>query len=321
MLISVIVPVYNVELYLKECVESIVNQNNAQFEILLIDDGSTDNSGILCDQLAGEYSCISVIHQKNGGLSVARNKGIQEAKGDYLLFVDSDDILLGEDALSEIAKSIDRIHPDLLMILPREYNEDFSTVLVEHRSCAWKDNIVYSSKEIIDQLYRENGIYITMAQTKVISREYCIKNNLFFTEGIYHEDDEWIAKVLLTNPQIAFLLKALYGYRHRGNSIVSALDQKKTRKKASNKMDIAIKILKDDRAAQYPHMMDYFVSYYLGSYAQFFKINEMNDVCEIPFIYFRYSKNRKIKLFFIINKIFGYAFSRKLLKCILSNLR
>lgn len=321
MLISVIVPVYNVEIYLKECVESIINQNNMQFEILLIDDGSTDNSGILCDQLAGEYPCIKVIHQKNGGLSSARNKGIQEAKGDYLLFVDSDDILLEEDALSEISKSIDRINPDLLMILPREYNEDFSTVVVEHQPFMWKENMVYFSKEIMNQLYQENGIYITMAQTKVIAREYCIKNNLFFTEGIYHEDDEWIAKVLLTNPRIAFLSKALYGYRHRRASIISTLDQKKIKKKARDKMDIAIKVLKNNKTVQYPYMMDYFVSYYLGGYAQFFKLNEINDVSEIPFLYFRYSKNRKIKLLFLINKVLGYTISRKLLECILSNLR
>ena len=90
-LISVIVPVYNVEKYLPECVESIISQTYGNLEIILVDDGSTDRSGKICDEFAEKDSRIVVIHQKNSGVSAARNRGLDVCKGDYISFVDSDD--------------------------------------------------------------------------------------------------------------------------------------------------------------------------------------------------------------------------------------
>ena len=92
-LISVIVPVYNVEPYLRRCVESILHQTYQNLEVLLVDDGSTDASGIICDEYAAIDDRVTVIHQKNGGLSAARNMGTDRARGEYLCFVDSDDLL------------------------------------------------------------------------------------------------------------------------------------------------------------------------------------------------------------------------------------
>ena len=92
-MVSVVVPVYNVSKYLADCMRSILAQNISDMEVILIDDGSTDNSGTLCDRYAAEYSCGKVIHQENAGLSAARNTGIEAAKGDFITFVDSDDML------------------------------------------------------------------------------------------------------------------------------------------------------------------------------------------------------------------------------------
>ena len=92
-LVSIIVPVFNVENYLKECVDSILRQDYADIEILLIDDGSTDNSGKLCDEYAQNYSAITAYHKQNGGLSSARNYGMYKAKGEYYCFIDSDDYI------------------------------------------------------------------------------------------------------------------------------------------------------------------------------------------------------------------------------------
>ena len=93
-LISVIIPVYKVEKYINRCVESVLVQNYHNIEVILVDDGSPDNCGIICDKYAETDSRIKVIHKKNGGLSDARNKGVKKACGDYLLFVDSDDYVL-----------------------------------------------------------------------------------------------------------------------------------------------------------------------------------------------------------------------------------
>ena len=92
-MVSIIVPVYNVEEYLRECVDSILNQTYSDVEVILVDDGSTDQSGNICDEYAKMDSRIKVIHKKNGGVSAARNTGIGEASGEYLMFVDSDDAI------------------------------------------------------------------------------------------------------------------------------------------------------------------------------------------------------------------------------------
>ena len=92
-LISVIVPVYNVERYLRRCVGSILHQTDRNLEVLLVDDGSTDASGAICDEYAAQEERVTAVHQKNGGLSAARNAGLERAQGTYLCFVDSDDFL------------------------------------------------------------------------------------------------------------------------------------------------------------------------------------------------------------------------------------
>jgi glycosyltransferase involved in cell wall biosynthesis len=99
---SIVVPVYNVENYLAQCVDSIVSQKFDSYECILVDDGSTDSSGEMCDAFASAYASVRVIHKENGGLSSARNAGIKEANGDYLIFVDSDDFIMTDTFLSSL---------------------------------------------------------------------------------------------------------------------------------------------------------------------------------------------------------------------------
>ena len=104
MLFSIILPIYNVENYLCECVDSILNQTYKDYEIILVDDGSKDKSPHICDELAHKYDCIKVIHKKNGGLSDARNAGTKEAIGKYIVYIDSDDYILDKEFLSKLAQ-------------------------------------------------------------------------------------------------------------------------------------------------------------------------------------------------------------------------
>ena len=108
---SVIVPVYNVEDYLETCVASVIAQTCRDYEIILVDDGSTDHSAAMCDQLARQHHC-RVIHQKNGGLGAARNTGIEAAQGDYLFFLDSDDFI-SPDTLQGLSEEMDRVPADI----------------------------------------------------------------------------------------------------------------------------------------------------------------------------------------------------------------
>ena len=108
---SVIVPVYNVEDYLEACIASVIAQSCQDYELILVDDGSTDSSGNLCDRLAGQYHC-RVIHQKNGGIGAARNTGIEAAQGDYLVFLDSDDSI-SPDTLQGLSAEMDQVPADI----------------------------------------------------------------------------------------------------------------------------------------------------------------------------------------------------------------
>ena len=115
MLFSFIVPVYNTSQYLERCIKSILCQKGADFEILLIDDGSTDNSGEMCDQYAKQYpDIVRVIHKENEGLLLTRRRGFREAKGDWFINVDSDDYI-APDLLESVVSAINRYHPDMVM--------------------------------------------------------------------------------------------------------------------------------------------------------------------------------------------------------------
>ena len=144
MLISFIVPIYNVEKYLNECVDSILSQDFEDYEIILIDDGSTDNSGAICDEYARRYENIIVKHKLNGGLSDARNAGIELANGKYVLFVDSDDYI-GKNSISAIVnclneqkKTIDVVFLDAcLQACGKLFLFDVMLVLHEDDVCVW----------------------------------------------------------------------------------------------------------------------------------------------------------------------------------------
>ena len=260
-MISIIVPVYNVEHYLNKCLNSIEKQSYQDYELIIVDDGSTDNSSAICDTFAKSHPNAVVIHQTNGGLSVARNVGIKSAKGEYLIFVDSDDFLIGEEALSRIAVLLEHLHPELLICLPDEYDEDGTTVIYHHNPGKWDENKIYHGDKMVDGLYELNGIWVTLAQTKIIKRDYCSENHLFFYEGIYHEDDEWIARVILSRPTTAFHYQPWYGYRHRENSIVSSADSQKRYKRTCDKIKAASSMLNQTDAHKYKYFIRYVSDY------------------------------------------------------------
>ena len=122
-LITIIIPVYNVEEYLDCCLNSIEKQTFKDYDVIIVDDGSTDKSSEICDRFAFKKENVKVIHKMNGGLSSARNAGIKAAKGQYLMFIDSDDFLINEYSLKGIADSLCLTNADLLISSFEEYDE------------------------------------------------------------------------------------------------------------------------------------------------------------------------------------------------------
>ena len=206
MKVSIIVPVYNVEAYLKKCVHSLLAQDLQQdeYEIILVDDGSTDSCGAMCDAFAAAYGSIHVIHQQNKGLSEARNTGIQAACGAYLQFVDGDDMLAK--ASYEHCLDIVRTNgPDMVVF-------DFTKSSVKDK--AIQDSALQSGSEYM----RHHNIRGTACGYLF---KKTILGNLRFTPGIWHEDEEFTPQLLLRAESVSVTDAEAYLYRVRPSSIIT----------------------------------------------------------------------------------------------------
>ena len=186
-LFSVIVPVYNVDIYLKQAIDSVLQQDFYNYEIILVNDGSTDSSGDIAYQYSKKYPHIQFISQPNGGLSAARNAGMKLAKGDYLMFLDSDDYWRGSTILSDIAKLIEENHqPDFVLNSSTSIYPDKKTIshLIKVENIT--DHFAHDFYTLASQ-----GIYQGFAWTKTVKRSLIQTKQLYFPEGKYYEDILW----------------------------------------------------------------------------------------------------------------------------------
>lgn len=246
MALSIIVPVYNVEAYLQKCVESLLNQDLpvTDYEIILVDDGSKDNSGLLCDKFAQAHDNIRVIHQPNMGLSAARNTGLAEARGQYIQFVDSDDYL-NPNVLKDIIRRMEDQNLDILRINYQDVNDLGELINPNKITKPFSD---YSEK-VCDGItfLNERLGYACYAVQFVIKSDLLKRKGNGFKEGIYFEDTEWTPRILLQAKRIASSLSLVYNYTYRQGSISRNSDLEKKRKTVADKLWL-IESLKIQRA-------------------------------------------------------------------------
>ena len=212
--VSIIVPVYQVEKYIRQCVDSILAQTFTDFELILVDDGSKDKSGQICDEYAVLDQRVKVIHKENGGLSDTRNCGMDQAVGNYFMFVDSDDYI-APTMLEYLYKALMNKEADIavcnfLHFFEEDRKRDFSTnIQSEVLSGA---EIFYSRKN--ERVY---GIW-TVAWNKLYKRETL--GNVRFRFGKYHEDEFWANDIYQMDIKVVTIPECLYYYRQRDNSIM-----------------------------------------------------------------------------------------------------
>lgn len=231
-MISVIVPVYNVRNYLKRCIDSIQGQTYKDFEILLIDDGSTDGSESICDMYANEYKNIRVIHQKNQGLSAARNTGLNHMQGEYVTFIDSDDFVEVDylEHLYDILKKNQAQVAVCKHCIVKEGNE------LEFQDNAIEQINVLTGKDATYKIVKDNCEYMITACGKLFHKS--LQSNLYFPVGKLHEDEFVVYKVLYASERVVISNRQLYGYLQRAESItnrsfsVRRLDKLKALKEA-----------------------------------------------------------------------------------------
>ena len=239
--LSIIVPIYGVEQYLRKCVDSLLNQDLDNYEIILVDDGSPDTCPQICDEYAkrvnseeGRGNSIKVIHRENGGLSAARNSGIEVAKGEYIMFVDSDDYI-EPNVLGGLLKQVDSEQLDVLRynfqnvrivdsresIVDSEY-EVFSPNKAQKRDVDYSESVI-DGEEFLNnrlgpmcyawQFIIRRSIIVDSRKSKV-DRQDCL-----FKEGIYFEDTEWTPRMLVRAGRVASTSKVVYNYFWREGSI------------------------------------------------------------------------------------------------------
>ena len=218
--VSVIVPVYNVEKYLTECIDSIVKQTFEDLEIILVDDGSTDTSGNLCDDWAKRDPRIKVLHKKNGGLSSARNAGLDVAKGQYISFVDSDD-KIDKNFIKFLFNDIKDTNSDIACC--NYYSFDLNGRFKQGKS--FQKRIVLTSIEGKEKLLMEN-YYKCYAWNKLY--KYELFNNIRYPVGKLFEDIDTTYELFNKSNQISYRSTPLYYYRQRDNSITASSFTNKT---------------------------------------------------------------------------------------------
>lgn len=228
MKVSFIIPIYNVEKYLSECVESILAQTYSDFEMLLVDDGSPDNCPALCDDWARKDSRIKALHKPNGGLSDARNYGLDHAKGDYVVFVDSDDFWVEKDCLERLMNVVDA-HPecDFIGFNCSYYYSDTKTY---KKWVAYNESLsVPTDKNIVICSLVASGTFPMSACLKIIKRKSLSDMGLRFIKGTIAEDIPWFIDLLEGSKKCMFVNQYIYAYRQNvAGSITASGNPKST---------------------------------------------------------------------------------------------
>ena len=215
-LISIIIPVYKVEDYIHKCIDSVLNQSYENLEIFLVDDGSPDNCGNICDKYAMQDNRIKVIHKKNGGLSDARNAGLEISTGDFITFVDSDDYV-SKDFISTLVNLIQDFEADIAISPFIHFKDDEKKV---KRILSINKVKTYTNVEgLINMFYQSD--FDNNATSKLFRRE--LFSDVSFPKGLLYEDLATTYKLFLKSKKIVFINKFNYNYLLREDSIEGSL--------------------------------------------------------------------------------------------------
>lgn len=218
MKLSIVVPTYNVENYLDKCLHSCISQDilSTEYEIIVINDGSSDNSAIIAEKYVSNYSNVFLFSQENRGLSAARNAGLKQAHGDYVWFIDSDDSIQ-ENCLKDLLSYCKDI--DVLCLSYTMQFEDGrdSRTIIPPTPIELKGRFLLSTK-----------CFCVPAQFYIYKREFLLSKNLSFFEGIYHEDMEFTPRMLYFANKISMYPHPIYYYLIRANSITTTVNSKKS---------------------------------------------------------------------------------------------
>ena len=213
-MVTVIIPVYNVEMYLPLCINSILKQTYQNLEIILIDDGSTDDSPGICDTYALKDNRIKVIHQQNQGAAVARNTGLENATGEYIVFVDSDDFI-NEKMIEKLYIALKQTDSDLSICNFKYTSENGKEIDLKETDI--KNEVLYT-EEIIDKLFQNNNCGYIVIWNKMYKKD--LWKQIRYPVGVIYEDEAVIHHIFSKCKKVATIPDELYYYRQVSGSIM-----------------------------------------------------------------------------------------------------
>ena len=224
LLISITVPIYNVEKQLSRCVESLLNQTYKNIEVILVDDGSSDKCPGICDQYQEKDTRVVVIHKQNEGLSEARNTGLNASKGNYIIFVDSDDYI----ELDSCERFIGALKGRKTELVVGEANKICGKFISYFKHTNLIDEREYSSKEYIISAINAFEWYAPV-WLNMYCRGFLIENSLYFKKGILHEDMQILPHIFLKAKKVVYMNYCFYNYDIREDSITQKKDKSRNR--------------------------------------------------------------------------------------------
>lgn len=213
--ISVIVPIYNVENYIEKCIESIVNQTYKNLEIILVNDGSEDNSVLICEKWLKKDKRIILFHKENGGLSDARNYALDRASGEYLVFVDSDDFI-ELDMLEKLYLAVTKNDSDVAICGFKNIYENYET----SQYLTLNNEKIVTGKSILKQVFTPLGYVYVVVWNKIYKKD--IFKNLRFDKGKIYEDEFINFRIFYNITKVTIVNECLYNYRQREGSIINS---------------------------------------------------------------------------------------------------
>lgn len=319
MFFSIVVPIYNAEKYLRECIDSVLSQTFTDFELILVDDGSNDNSPSICDEYAQKDGRIKVIHKQNSGQAETRNIGTNTASGKYIIYIDSDDYIT-ENTFFEDLYEIAKAEIDIICYKYRKYFDNTKTMAdAGFKIPEFKANDSMAVR--INKLVANDAFYCA-PWSKAIKLSVIKDNGIEFKNGLLSEDQEWYYNVLINSASIEGIDKSYIAYRQHGNStsntwkiknltdtieIIKNWKQKIETSDLENELKIS---LLNSLAKLYCNLLIGYTRYNNKEKKQFYK--ELKDLSNL----IEYHINPRVNTFYKIYKTGGLGLLMSALKII-----
>lgn len=317
-LISVIIPVYNVEGYLPRCIESVLKQDYKNIEIILIDDGSTDNSLVICNAYACKYKNFKVIHQENAGLSEARNRGLAIASGEYVLFLDSDD-WWNCDFISKCIEKNNTDHYQYDLFIGAAQKVEAQTGQCEYIGKHFvKEKIDgFSGEQVLTYILEEDPHFEWYVWRYMYKRSFLDELNIKFKKNIYYEDVAWLPKIYLSAKSVAYVDCVFLNYLyHNSKSILNTPSIKKSMDKiivSKEMMDYVETNVCDEKLLKL--LKSNFSNLFLSSYGDYINgIDELGTNLEENSFVLKYNTGKFGKLAFRMTKLFGFEVGSRIVR-------